>query len=293
MVVGKLNDLTEEKLQELYWEKEFSSREIAKRYNCSNSSIISRMKKWNIKSRSKSEANSLHNKKLKKLNKEKLQYLYHEKEMSQIKIAEKYNCCSSTIYSKMKKWNIPTRSFSQAKKVAWKKGKYEDANHKGNPGYEHTEEMKRYLSKANSGENSYWYGKKKSEQHRQKIRETKVEKLKQNKIKPQYNEEACKLFDNLNERFNWNIQHAENGKEKYIDCGYWVDGYESELNLVLEYDERHHFREGKLKEKDIEREEKIKSELNCKFVRIKKNKEAYKGPNELVKKVNSVINDEN
>lgn len=224
------------------------------------------------------------------LTKEKLYELYWKKELSTSEIADKYEDANSNkIYYRLNKWDIGTRSIREAQELNWKKGKYEDAEHKGNPGWEHTEKMKKHLSKANSGENNYWHGRKLSEQHRQKIRETKAEKLKKNEIKPQYNEEACKVFNTLNQKFGWNIQHAENEKEKYV-CGFWVDGYEPNLNLVIEYDERHHFREGKLKQKDRKRENKIKDELNCKLVRIRsKDRKAYRGDEKSIKKLNSVI----
>ena len=45
--------------------------------------------------------------------------------------------------------------------------------------------------------------------------------------------------------------------------GYWVDGYLPKANIVFEVDER-----PKIKEKDILRENIIKNELNCNFIRI-------------------------
>lgn len=45
--------------------------------------------------------------------------------------------------------------------------------------------------------------------------------------------------------------------------GYWVDGYIKKYNIVIEVDEK-----PKIKPKDLERENIIKQELNCSFVRI-------------------------
>jgi very-short-patch-repair endonuclease len=55
---------------------------------------------------------------------------------------------------------------------------------------------------------------------------------------------------------------------QYAIKGYFLDGYIPELNLVIEIDEEHHKRQ---KEKDKERENNIKKELNCKFIRIDDN----------------------
>ena len=69
---------------------------------------------------------------------------------------------------------------------------------------------------------------------------------------PGYNKSACKLFDEIINRTGYNIQHALNGGEYYIEklC-YWIDGYDKENNIVYEFDEERHFSYGKLKEKDI------------------------------------------
>jgi len=70
------------------------------------------------------------------------------------------------------------------------------------------------------------------------------------------------------------IQHAENGGEFQI-CGYFVDGYSKETNTVFEYDEKYHFRNGKLKDKNIQRQYIIMNELNCKFIRINYENKIY------------------
>jgi len=52
-------------------------------------------------------------------------------------------------------------------------------------------------------------------------------------------------------------------ERQYPILGYWVDGYLKRDNIVFEIDER-----PKIKEKDIGRENLIKQELNCTFIRI-------------------------
>ena len=87
--------------------------------------------------------------------------------------------------------------------------------------------------------------------------------------KARYSHKACKFIENLNKEKGWNLQHAENGGE-YSICGYFVDGYDKERNIVFEYDERAHYKDREnniLKDKDIQRQQNIINELHCEFWR--------------------------
>lgn len=84
-----------------------------------------------------------------------------------------------------------------------------------------------------------------------------------------YNKNVCKYIDELNEKYNWNLQHAENGGEIIIG-GYYLDGYDKERNIVFEYDESRHYEDpynNILKQKDIDRQKYIINLLNCEFYR--------------------------
>lgn len=108
-----------------------------------------------------------------------------------------------------------------------------------------------------------------SEETREKLRKACVERLKNKKYHPSYNKEACKYFDNLNKENKWNLQHALNGGEYKID-NYWVDAYDKNLNIVVEYDERKHYVDvynNVLQYKDIIRQNNIIHTINCKFYR--------------------------
>ncbi len=82
-----------------------------------------------------------------------------------------------------------------------------------------------------------------------------------------YNNLACKYFDWLNMYNGWGGKHALNGGEKEV-LGYFVDYYEPELNIVIEWDEPGHYFDSKLKDRDIFRMNEIIDYLKCDFYRI-------------------------
>lgn len=103
-----------------------------------------------------------------------------------------------------------------------------------------------------------------------------ISKLKYNghPIIPSFNNKACIFFDEINKRFNLNGVYATNNGEHHIkELGYFLDYYEPTMNMVIEWDEPHHYYcGGKLTPKDRLRQDEIKHHLKCKFIRIKENK---------------------
>jgi len=96
---------------------------------------------------------------------------------------------------------------------------------------------------------------------------------KRQNIYPIYNKMACCIFEDINKSLGWNLQHATNGKE-YKIIGYFLDAYDKDRNIVVEYDEPHHYyKDGTMRKKDIRRQEEITKHLNCKFYRIKHNQD--------------------
>lgn len=92
---------------------------------------------------------------------------------------------------------------------------------------------------------------------------------------PRYNKNSIKYINALNEEQGWNLQHAENGGEFEI-CGYFVDGYDFEKNIVFEYDEPRHYIDvdkSILTDRDIERQNLIIEKLNCEFYRYNEKKD--------------------
>jgi hypothetical protein len=107
-----------------------------------------------------------------------------------------------------------------------------------------------------------------------KIRIKRIEEIKtksiDGQISPNYNPSSIPIIEAKARKLGiTDLQHAENGGEFYIkELGYWVDGYSKEKNIVIEYDEPHHFKNGELQPKDIRRMNLIISKLNCIFVRL-------------------------
>ena len=111
------------------------------------------------------------------------------------------------------------------------------------------------------------------ESTRLKLKESVIKLIKEGKIckgdswRPFYNPKACEYFNKLNLENGWKLQHALNGGEIKVSR-YWVDSYDKEKNIVVEYDEKHHYKsDGFLKETDILRQQLIMEYLKCKFFR--------------------------
>jgi len=120
-----------------------------------------------------------------------------------------------------------------------------------------------------------------SMERRRKIRLAhihRIERLKLNgcSLKPNFNITACRVIEDYGKAHGYKFQTAMNGGEYYIpELGYWVDGFDKEKNVVIDYyeDNHHHYtKDGKMKEKDIQRIDEITQHLNCKFIILEENK---------------------
>jgi transposase-like protein len=86
---------------------------------------------------------------------------------------------------------------------------------------------------------------------------------------PVFNPIACKIIDEYGKLHGYNFRHAMNGGEYHIkELGYFLDGYDEEQNVAIEYYEGHHFINGRLKDRDVRREREIKTFLGCKLIRL-------------------------
>ncbi len=129
-------------------------------------------------------------------------------------------------------------------------------------GFPKSDETRQRIANANRG-------KKRSESVKTAIRLRRAEEI-ATFCGPRYNKTACEYFDWLNKWMSWDGKYATNGGEYYIkSLGYWVDYYEPAHNIVIEWDEPRHFLHGRLRDRDIVRQQRIIEELNCTFYRIK------------------------
>jgi hypothetical protein len=155
----------------------------------------------------------------------------------------------------------------QPNAVGWTHSKREDyvVWNKGKPMSE--EYKKNWL---NSVKNTRWRAN--DEDIINKLRLAFIKNLKEiNKsFHPPYSKRGCEYFNKLMEDTGIKIQHAENGGEFYIkELGYWVDGYDKENNIVYEWDDKRHYINNELLDKDKNRQRRIEDFLKCKFIRIK------------------------
>jgi hypothetical protein len=135
----------------------------------------------------------------------------------------------------------------------------------GKIGYKPTAEERIKISNRVKGTNNPFYGKKHDDTTKEKMRIAALKRFSNNGRSVGKNE--CEYLDNLSKEMCWNINHAKNGGQ-YQVCGYSVDGHDAVRNIIVEYDEPHHYTaEGKLKQKDIDRMNKIIQATGCKFYR--------------------------
>jgi hypothetical protein len=142
-------------------------------------------------------------------------------------------------------------------------------NRKRNPIKKTKEQLKTHsLSMAG---NQFRKGIPHTEETKLLLRSKMVEKIRQEKgiISPNYNKTSCLYFEWLNKWNGWNGQYALNGGERYIkELGYWINYYEANHNVVVEWDEKRHYNpNGLLKKEDVRRMNRIKKHLNCRFFR--------------------------
>ena len=118
---------------------------------------------------------------------------------------------------------------------------------------------------------SHCKGKHLSDEIKQKLRDCAAKYRKTHFAAPcRYNKSSILILEQIAKEHGWNIQHAENGGEFYTGIGYWLDAYDKEKNIVLEYDEPEHYDDVEnniLREKDLKRQKEIIEHLHCEYWR--------------------------
>ena len=117
----------------------------------------------------------------------------------------------------------------------------------------------------NSGASNPFFGKQHTTDHKNSIRAKSSDKVVARFGGAFYNPTACKYFESLLLERGWSGKHAENGGEVVIN-GYFIDFYDENNNIVIEYDEPHHEKPS-VKKKDIARQNIIIRETGCRFFR--------------------------
>ena len=116
---------------------------------------------------------------------------------------------------------------------------------------------------------NHWLGKKHKNESKDKMRVTAAKRIHDNKWHPSFNVTACEIIEKYGKENGYNFQHAMNGGEYFIEeLGYWVDGYDKEKNVIIEYYENAH--QYFVSEDEI-RIKKIKENLNCKVIILNEN----------------------
>lgn len=165
--------------------------------------------------------------------------------------------------------NEDERNKLSEKSIEWHK-------HNENPfkGKTHTEEA--ILSMRDARREYYskhphpWVGRQHSDASKEKMREANIERIKRIGLPfhPSYNQRSIPILEEYAKENGYTIQHAENGGEFHVPTTtFYVDAYDADNNVVIEYDEAYHSYKNN-KYIDMWRQEKIGNILKCKFIRI-------------------------
>jgi hypothetical protein len=123
------------------------------------------------------------------------------------------------------------------------------------------------IAKQRLEEYNHWIGRKHKEETINKMKIVGANRIYDNKWHPSFNVVACEIIENYGKENGYNFQHAMNGGEYFIkELGYWVDGYDKEKNVVIEYYEKAH--QYFINEDEL-RIKKLKETLNCEIIILK------------------------
>ncbi len=163
-------------------------------------------------------------------------------------------------------------TFSKKHCQNMSKSKKGNTNRKGKT---HSDEAKRKMGEAHIGKSSWNKGIPHSEETKRKIRLSTIKRIEENNgiCWPNYNKTACEYFKRFDVTNNTQGRYAVygGGEFKIEELGYWLDYFNSNLMLIMEWDEENHFdSNGNLREKDIQRQKEIQEFYpDFEFIRLK------------------------
>lgn len=250
-----------ERVRGLYYEEEYSLADLSDELGHSEETLRSRMDEWGMERRSLYES--------------------YQTERYKQKISELTSGENNGMHGKSLSEEACEKISEANSGVSWEE-KFDEETLKEQR--EHIKNLKHWegekrpeFSDKYSGEDHWHSGKEFSEEHKQKIskgtkqsyvnnpelRELRREHFADN-AGPAYNPEACDIIEEFGEKHGYDFRHAENDGEKRV-LNYFVDGYDSDKNVVVEYYEKHHKND---REYDRKRKREIIDELECKFIEI-------------------------
>jgi|694.fasta_scaffold48771_7 hypothetical protein len=199
------------------------------------------------------------------------------------------NCKEKIIYKTIESYWANKNKSSPCKKCT-------ERNHslklKGKKRMPFSDTWKKNISNGHK-KSDVWIKSMNTSEYKQKHREKMLRLIKEQKTKVCINKTACNFFNLLNVTMNWNGYHGFNEKEYQLNY-YFLDYYDINNNIVIEWDEKYHNKK-KQKEKDIIRQKYIIETLNCNFYRIDEiTKKVYKVDNcsiDYSKKIQEVLNE--
>ncbi len=145
-----------------------------------------------------------------------------------------------------------------------------------------TNQFSRVLCSISHKNSEKWKASMNTPEYKEKHR-LKLERMrKENKVIVCFNDDACKVFDFINSKLNWNGHHAKNQKEVVVE-NFYLDFYEPKLNIAIEWDEKYHKKPNQ-KRLDYIKQKFVMKKLNCEFYRVD-------DTNKTVRKIHSTCND--
>lgn len=199
------------------------------------------------------------------------------------------NCKEKIIYKTIGSYWANKNKKSPCKKCT---EKMHSLKLKGKKRMSFSDKWRKNLSEGHK-KSEVWIKSMNTHEYKQKHRMKMMRLLKEQKVKVCINKIACDFFNLLNTTMNWNGYHGKNEKEYQLNY-YFLDYYDKNNNIVIEWDEKYHNKQ-KQKAKDIIRQKHIIETLNCNFYRINEiTKKVYKvdnGSTDHSEKIQEVLNE--